>query len=32
MQEIVEWPLAADEQNGLMAAAGIVADAVRPLG
>lgn len=31
MQEIVEWPLAADEQNGLLAAAGIVADAGRTL-
>jgi malate/lactate dehydrogenase len=31
-QEIVEWPLTADEQNGLQAAAGIVAEAARTLG
>jgi malate dehydrogenase len=31
MQEIVDWPLAADEQNGLQAAARIVAEAARTL-
>jgi malate/lactate dehydrogenase len=31
MREIVEWPLAADEQNGLHAAAGIVAEAAQTL-
>ena len=32
MQEIVEWPLSADERDGLHAAARIVADAARTLG
>lgn len=31
MQEILEWPLSADEQDGLRSAAGIVADAARTL-
>lgn len=31
MREIVEWPLAADEQSGLHAAAGIVAEAAQTL-
>jgi malate dehydrogenase len=31
VQEIVEWPLAPDEQNGLQAAAGIVAQATQTL-
>ncbi len=31
MREIVEWPLAADEQNGLQAAAGIVGQAAQTL-
>jgi malate/lactate dehydrogenase len=31
MQEIVEWPLAAEEQNGLQAAASIVAEAAQTL-
>jgi malate/lactate dehydrogenase len=31
MQEIVEWPLAAEERNGLQAAASIVADAAQTL-
>jgi malate dehydrogenase len=31
MQEIVEWPLTTDEQSGLQAAAGIVAEATQTL-
>jgi malate/lactate dehydrogenase len=32
MREIVEWPLAAEEQSGLQAAAGVVAEAAQTLG